>query len=662
MDHSEARKKVCIICYRKASRGLSANDVVSIQNLVIQNYTPENPDLPCGICGPCHAILVEHRNGNMRRSLAVSDDYNAGARILTRSQPVCSCRICQVAKANGLEAKGLKKKRGRPSSATCVPEKKFKLCNNCFSKLYRGCNHSESQCKSKKQKLNNISQNVLSDSKTKQQVGANIVKEFRTEGTKNVQLTTLGTPLLVAIESSHRNSQLSVDDAISMQSNASLSDRQLFNILRDIRLKFGRKSVESDIRAILIKRKAVFSDLFTKEIINFKDSKGNSLQRPFVYCDDINEFVDRICLLRGKDINNMEDKVGFDDGKDVLKLTLSIYDPNNNIPMETLHAPVRVTRGQGISGSNNFKDTGVNKLFIIAAAPKTPENYDNCKIFIEKTKINNLNYHLSADLKLANICLGIMSHASLHPCPYCEGTRNIYDEDASIRTLETISENYNKWRTESGRKGTLKEYYNCSGVPLVAVHDITTPVIDIVPPPALHIKLGIVNKLFSELQKLYPELEDWSKSLYITREAYHGHTFEGNECNKLLANLDMLLHMLPPNLKLYHDCFVAFRDAMQACLGFTIDPLYREKVTAFEMAYKALNISITSKVHIMIRHVPDFIEMHKRPLGQFSEQVVESTHAKFHQLFQSYSIKDIHHTHFLDRFYRAIMHFNSYHI
>jgi G:T-mismatch repair DNA endonuclease (very short patch repair protein) len=663
MDHSEARHKVCVICYNKAKRSLSPIYVKVIQDYVIENYSVENVDFPCGLCDSCRIIVSQYKNGDTKRTLPLVDDYYPGTRILTRGKSVCECRICNVAKSNGIGAKSLKKRKGRPPSEP-IP-KKVKICPNCFGHIYQGCKHSSSICGSKKQKLENISRNVLTDEKTLQQVSSKVLKDLCVPGCSTVQLSTLGTPLKVSLppkqaaDSSSSHSQLSVEDVISMQSSTGLSDRQLFQVLRDIRLKFGRHSVESNIKATLISRKTVFSDLFVKETVDFVDAKNNKIARPFVFCKNVTEFLDRILLLRGTDGFLNEDKIGFDDGKEVLKLTLSIFDPNNSLPLE----PLRVTRSKGITQGHKFSAGGVNKSFILAAAPKTPESYNNCKIFLERTNAKDIQFHFAADLKMINICLGIMSHASLHPCPYCEGTKNVFEVDAPSRTLETIEANFQKWQAESGKKSTLKQYYNCSNEPLLhSNHNMSTSVLSIVPPPSLHIKLGIVNKLYSELLKLFPNLDDWPKSLYITKERYHGETFEGNECNRLLANLDMLSSMLPRNLMPYHSCFLAFRDAMQACFGSSLDPSYSQKILEFENSYKALGISITSKVHIMTRHVPEFLEMHGKPLAQFSEQVVEHCHSKFDRLFNSYRIKDIHHTAYIDQLYRAILHFNSYHI
>ena len=86
MDHSEARQKVCVVCYNKASRLLSFALVKVIQEFVFENYSLENPDLSCGICNSCSWTLSEYKNGNITRTLPVIGDYNPGTRVLTRGQ------------------------------------------------------------------------------------------------------------------------------------------------------------------------------------------------------------------------------------------------------------------------------------------------------------------------------------------------------------------------------------------------------------------------------------------------------------------------------------------------------------------------------------------------------------------------------------------------
>ena len=96
-----------------------------------------------------------------------------------------------------------------------------------------------------------------------------------------------------------------------------------------------------------------------------------------------------------------------------------------------------------------FKDLGVKKIFILAMAPKTPENYENMKIMITKTKLNLLcNYVVVADLKLLNIIIGIGTHSSKYPCPYGECYRNKKGNwvTGKRRTVKNIKENYQNWK------------------------------------------------------------------------------------------------------------------------------------------------------------------------------------------------------------------------
>jgi len=190
-----------------------------------------------------------------------------------------------------------------------------------------------------------------------------------------------------------------------------------------------------------------------------------------------------------------------------------------------------------------------------------------------------------------------------------------------------------------------------------------TPMLELVPPPALHLRLGIVNKLYDELLKLFPRLNDWPKQLHIIREDYHGSSFEGNQCNILLKNLDILLQMIPNSLIQFYNCFVAFHDVIVTCFSYVLDPTYVTKIHAFEESYRTLNISCTSKVHILLTHVTEYIKnIANRPLGLYSEQVVEAWHAKFERIYRRYRIKSISSPRYLCRLYQAIMDFNSHQI
>ena len=83
--------------------------------------------------------------------IPVLESYDPERKVGFRSVGTCSCRICTVAKRNGLSVLQLsrkKRKRGRPTSKP-VP-RHIKICSNCFLTLAKGSNHTAVQCKNSK--------------------------------------------------------------------------------------------------------------------------------------------------------------------------------------------------------------------------------------------------------------------------------------------------------------------------------------------------------------------------------------------------------------------------------------------------------------------------------------------------------------------------------
>ena len=56
----------------------------------------------------------------------------------------------------------------------------------------------------------------------------------------------------------------------------------------------------------------------------------------------------------------------------------------------------------------------------------------------------------------------------------------------------------------------------------------------------LHTKLGIVNKLSSELEKRCAQYHTFCKSIGMTKDPYNGKDYSGRYCDILLKNLDKL--------------------------------------------------------------------------------------------------------------------------
>ena len=68
-NHMQNRFKVCILCMRKAPHIISklVAGQLRLQVQGLENYDPEDPKLPQGICNTCRANLAKITNGKKTR-------------------------------------------------------------------------------------------------------------------------------------------------------------------------------------------------------------------------------------------------------------------------------------------------------------------------------------------------------------------------------------------------------------------------------------------------------------------------------------------------------------------------------------------------------------------------------------------------------------------
>ena len=73
-------------------------------------------------------------------------------------------------------------------------------------------------------------------------------------------------------------------------------------------------------------------------------------------------------------------------------------------------------------------------------------------------------------------------------------------------------------------------------------------------------------------------------------------------------------------------------------------------------------IPIPNKVHIIFDHLEEFIERQIKPLGEFSEEVVEAAHQRLDQIWQWYIVKMVEKESHGTNFLACVNHFNSLNI
>jgi hypothetical protein len=342
----------------------------------------------------------------------------------------------------------------------------------------------------------------------------------------------------------------------------------------------------------------------------------------------------------------------MDGGKGILKVTMSLLSDSN-------------------STGEYFKETGSRKIFLLAVVPDVPETYEVCSEVFASLPNLPKRFKFSADLKVINLVLGLGSHASMYPCPFCyykKGSTDAFEN----RRLEDICTLNEQWQTiGKGVLTSLRTYKNCVHKP-ISIFPSTGNVIDIVAIPELHILIGITNKMFKEAMKEWPDILEWPKSLHLVRGDYHNQDFEGNEARKLLKNCDKLKSLIPdtrltrnsqlhPGWK-YYAAFSAFNDVVAGCFGKVVSADIEEKINKFKNAYMNLGCSFTSKVHILCNHVFPVVSLTTHGLADMSEQSLEATHHTFEQIWMKYLVKDHNHPEYGSRLKRALVEFNSCHL
>ena len=135
----------------------------------------------------------------------------------------------------------------------------------------------------------------------------------------------------------------------------------------------------------------------------------------------------------------------------------------------------------------------------------------------------------------------------------------------------------------------------------------------LLPPPELHFFLGVINKLFESLEKLYSFVTQmWAKQGNIEKKFRNGGKFssKGNACKLLLKNIDKLQAVCKENEcitgMLYVETFRKFEKVVNACFRSFLEPEFEYHIEEFKKSYEKLGISITPKIHAVCHHVTQF--------------------------------------------------------
>ena len=679
--HSENLKCVCLLCMKKSKVMRNITDKLEslISETVLCGYDFNDERLPKVLCSNCYSVLYEYSKGNFTHTIDVYDDYSTigAVRMLTRGNSSCQCVVCDIARSSttanfGLSSRLIPKKTfpTTSSDSTTVP-KAIKICRVCLSELHRGKQHTCSQ-RQRHDNLVEMATTNASSSKLDEKVTSTIIRQKLTSNASTTDhrfscATITGRPITVSSPPAAASARstvtcISAEKLHDMKIDLNLSTNQSRTLSSHIRSALNsRRAVEPKARDQLQTMSHRVDHHFTCEKQDFLHKVGSKsvlIETDVVYCVGLDSFKDYIISSRQYDgTTELKTTIGMDSGGGFLKLCMTIQPHDQSAASPTSRRKLLSEKMPSLS-----QDSSVKKLFIIAISPDVDENYRNLLKMWNLLRLTQAQFgFISAmDLKLGNIMFGLMSHSSNHPCTWCDASKKRLHEKGAIRTLGTIRELYWKFQSSGKDISKGKEYGNCVHAPIFKESD-DTKVIDMYPPPELHLLLGAVNTLYLGLVSSWPDASTWTDAIHVTREAMHGGSFTGNSCKKLLNNTDILENLAPQECGRYVTVLKSLKDVVDACFGKKLDPNYIELIRQFRDNYLSLQLSVTPKIHAIFFHVEEFCSTHEKGLGCFSEQSFEAAHSLFQTVWMKYKVPNNHHR-YGEQLFRAVCEFNSCHL
>lgn len=551
-SHAECREALCLLCMKKEKdlRPVTTSIQCSIEKFYVSGYELEDERLPTAICMTCRNILLQHEKDDFSRTIDLFDFSLIGSvPYQTRSQVACQCFICERVRQTicpgGGKSKGMNR---RGASAVCKPTV-LKLCSSCLSTIQRGKVHV---C-TKTSRYNNLSQ-LGGDSN--EQIAASVLKTMASQKRDaTVQLSVHGGrhPLIVTVSpdsSQGSRTTLSSTDMMNIQGDLHLSDRDTLKLGVHLRSASTcpRSVITPKLKECLYTSNHRLNTYFVTKQMDFIRTEKNVVveetPRWAVICENVDNFLDYIIQQREYGETEILIRIGIDGGQGFLKICVSVF-----------------ALDRGLAQAQSYKDSSVQRIFILAIVPNVQENYENLLLLWVSLNLHELKrpYTIATDLKLCNILLGLMSHGACHPCCWCSVDRTSLALQGDDRTLESMRQDFWRWTDNGEGKRQNAKYFNNVVHPAVMnLTDMTTTVLEVIPPPELHLLLGPVNTMYAGLAVLWPGVTVWIEKCHVVREAMHGGSFTGNSCKKLLSNLDLLQSLCPLSCLKYVEAFRAF--------------------------------------------------------------------------------------------------------
>ena len=650
LTHSECRAKVCLVCFevKKSLRDISGQNIWigHIKTVIGPNFDIMDKRHPTGLCTKCRFEYFSSSAIEEKKEFTFNYQYLYKVVVTDDDENTpCddNCDIChkvrrhlnnllslQISNA-GRPMETLKELRGGKVSKKKSP---FSIYGCCLS--LRGPEHDADHCSDVTKTENALKMMIIDGEPT--QLGEKIAsavakaKEPSPHGTVRLAIAKSGKKLPITIGAAKPREQTmvySVDDVFELQKKENLPNKTILTVCTTMN-KRKRGTVEIGFQEKLKEKWNTCAEYFEVKEVEILNNKTDEFEtKKLIHVKDLSEFLHFVIGQRKLDYHDTEVLIQIDKGGTTLKFTMVLRQKNE-------------VEGEPLS-------SGVNKAFLVAILVDADESNYALHLIMEKINIWDCKIKFCNDLKVAIDLCGLMHGWPSYPCPYCETHKDHLDIEGKERTIKSLfehNENYvvgcRHLKTKNQRKYACKEYKSVENRPLLTrdmdSEDADKPVLSVMPMDELHHLTGPFGKLFKSLKKHYDKIEEWADELCEMKK-YQGGTFVGNDCKKLLSNIDELQRRLEEDQNVHGlpfiDAFRALESVRKACFGKDLQEGWREKLDDLKAIVtglsddKDIQMSCTLKFHILFFHVKCWCEKEQQGLGVVSTQTGESMHCRF---------------------------------
>ena len=557
------------------------------------------------ICDSCRRQVSRGEEGKaiLKQRRVVSLPHIDDLISISFDSSTCPCKICHIVKTNKPPTTR-KRKIARPSEPAAKLARKNTSTKESASKV------------------------VTENPRLAKAITAQVIKatEPSPKGTIRLSQGQGGSKLPVTLGSSKKipkKTEYSAKEVNELRVRLGKGVRGGKEIGKFLNKKGGRGSVETGYQQKLIDMSHSLDEFFVVEEVGFLVGK-RIVTKPLVFVKNLSDFCLHVIKNRGYNLFATRILLTVDNTEGWSEYSISIIDLLE--PEDTVN-----------------KSSGTSHALLVAVSPKVPECHFNFQKVFTTISVHQVKLFFINDIKATLQVVGKQTAASKHPCPFCNTSD--MSKCGDLLTVGWIVEQNQQWVDSNLGRSHLQFFGNCENVPLVTNDfeaDYNKLILDFCPPPELHVLLGIVNKAIKVLEERIPNeiVKEWVAFAGAQRNAYHGGTFNGNNCKRLVDAADYLEVLVTKDFYDFTPFSLAMVDVLRklravrhSCFGTELRPDYKTNLEKYQEATLNLvqdfGVNLIVKDHIADFHVAPWLEEHGVGLGSSSEQTAESVHSIF---------------------------------